>query len=335
MSETFRFDFAALLLEQFAASKGWHSPVISRVETQVLYPESSILTDMRITLEDGRVILCVNSIEVSAKPEQVFERQELLCGCLDLPIDGVAYIGAYTCDSLEPFILLDSRFITRNGQHFLWSDIYPLLKGNSNPLVISVCTGFEKMGLASSPPDADTLARFSELESEWIEVPPAVHNRGAIINFEDVTIDPVNHWVWRNGQKIELTAKEYRLLLFMVQNANQVLSREMINKNAFDNTLDNNSNIIDVYFSYLRNKIEKGFTDKLIYTVRGKGYILKGVERDSSKVYSKHRSTTQVQSAKTQIVEPDITSIFSQQFQNRNTYSDCTSVSETIDDIKI
>jgi DNA-binding winged helix-turn-helix (wHTH) protein len=122
----------------------------------------------------------------------------------------------------------------------------------------------------------------AETSATIVESIAALHadqDRGAIIYFDELKIDPVNHWVWRGLQKINLTKKEYDLLLYMVHNSNQILSREMINEHAFENTLDIRSNIIDVYVNYLRNKLDKSFSTKLIHTVRGQGYILNGSDK--------------------------------------------------------
>lgn len=81
--------------------------------------------------------------------------------------------------------------------------------------------------------------------------------------------------VLRDGQKISLTAKEFQLLEFMMRNKNRVVSRADIAINVWDIDFDTNTNIIDVYISYLRNKIDKPFEKKLIQTQVGMGYILK------------------------------------------------------------
>ena len=102
--------------------------------------------------------------------------------------------------------------------------------------------------------------------------------RGAVMYFDDLKLDPVSHWVWRAEQRIEVTAKEYSLLLYFMRNPGVVISREMINDNVFEGAVDRSSNIIDVYVSYLRNKVDKDFTSKLIHTVRGEGYILRTID---------------------------------------------------------
>jgi DNA-binding response OmpR family regulator len=100
-------------------------------------------------------------------------------------------------------------------------------------------------------------------------------DRGAELYFADLRLDPVGHKVWRKDKEIDLTAKEYALLEYFMRNPNQVLTRTMIAEHVWDYTFDSFTNIIDVYVNYLRKKIDRDFDKKLIYTVRGAGYVLK------------------------------------------------------------
>jgi len=100
-------------------------------------------------------------------------------------------------------------------------------------------------------------------------------DRGAEIYFADLRLDPVGHKVWRGNKEIELTAKEYALLEYLMRNPNQILTRTMIAEHVWDYTFDSFTNIIDVYVNYLRKKVDKDYDKKLIHTVRGVGYVLK------------------------------------------------------------
>jgi len=100
-------------------------------------------------------------------------------------------------------------------------------------------------------------------------------DRGARIYFADLRLDPVLHKVWRNEEEIDLTAKEYELLEYLVRHPNEVISRNMIAEAVWEGGFDTFTNIIDVYINYLRKKIDRGHARKLIHTVRGVGYILK------------------------------------------------------------
>jgi two-component system, OmpR family, copper resistance phosphate regulon response regulator CusR len=100
-------------------------------------------------------------------------------------------------------------------------------------------------------------------------------DRGAEISFADLRLDPVSHKVWRGKTEIELTAKEYGLLEYLMRNTNTVLSRAMIADHVWDYAFDSFTNIIDVYVNYLRKKVDKDFAVKLIHTVRGQGYVMR------------------------------------------------------------
>jgi heavy metal response regulator len=91
----------------------------------------------------------------------------------------------------------------------------------------------------------------------------------------DLRVDPVTRQVTRGNKRIELTAKEYALLEFLLRRRDQVLSRAVIAQHVWGVDFDTFTNVIDVYVNYLRKKIDNGFTPKLIHSVRGVGYVLK------------------------------------------------------------
>ena len=94
----------------------------------------------------------------------------------------------------------------------------------------------------------------------------------------DLELDPVSHRVWRAGQEITLTNKEFALLEFLLRNANQVLTRTGIIEHVWDVHYDSMTNIVDVHIRALRAKIDRNFSPPLIHTVRGVGYVLKTEE---------------------------------------------------------
>lgn len=97
----------------------------------------------------------------------------------------------------------------------------------------------------------------------------------AVIHIDDLEINTANHLVKRDGKDIQLSAREYALLEYLAYNKNKVLSRSDIVEHIYHEEAEMDSNVVDVYINYLRNKIDKGFKTKLIHTVRGAGYILK------------------------------------------------------------
>jgi two-component system copper resistance phosphate regulon response regulator CusR len=98
---------------------------------------------------------------------------------------------------------------------------------------------------------------------------------GNILSFLDLEVNLNNYEVTRGGKKIDLTQKEFALLVYLLQNKDRVVSRIEIAEKVWDITFDTGTNIIDVYVNFLRRKIDKDFSQKLIHTQTGVGYILK------------------------------------------------------------
>jgi DNA-binding response OmpR family regulator len=102
--------------------------------------------------------------------------------------------------------------------------------------------------------------------------------QGNILSAADLQMDLDSKEVSRGGKKIFLTAKEFQLLEYLLKNRNRVVSRADIAERVWDVDFDTKTNVIDVYINYLRKKIDKDFSPKLIHTQVGMGYILKEEE---------------------------------------------------------
>lgn len=98
----------------------------------------------------------------------------------------------------------------------------------------------------------------------------------SMIEIGDLVINMATREVKRRGRDILLSAKEYVLLEFLAINKNKVLSRTVLSEHLYDYNFDLDSNVIDVFIHRIRNKIDKGFERKLIHSLRGSGYMLKG-----------------------------------------------------------
>ena len=95
------------------------------------------------------------------------------------------------------------------------------------------------------------------------------------IRFKDIVMDRDRHEVRRGGKEIALTAKEYALLEYLLLHRNKVHTRDELFNGVWGSDFLGDSNLIDVYIRYLRGKLEEGFDEKLISTVRGIGYSIK------------------------------------------------------------
>jgi len=97
----------------------------------------------------------------------------------------------------------------------------------------------------------------------------------AILQIADLRLDPSQRLVFRGGEKIDLTPKEFSLLDYFMRNPGRVLTRTMIAEHVWDYDFDTMTNVIDVYVNYLRKKIDAGREQSLIQTIRGGGYVLR------------------------------------------------------------
>ena len=100
-------------------------------------------------------------------------------------------------------------------------------------------------------------------------------NRSNVYTIADLSLDSNTRTVTRAGKNIDLTAKEFSLLEYMMRNKGVVLSREMIENNLWNYDYEGGTNVVDVYVGYLRKKMDTGFSQKLIHTVWGTGWVLK------------------------------------------------------------
>ena len=118
------------------------------------------------------------------------------------------------------------------------------------------------------------LARRGEIE------------RLPVLEVDDLRLDPVNHRVWRGGQEIELSAKEFWLLATLMRHPGRAMSRQQLLDHAWDSAYEAHSNVVDVYIGYLRDKVDRPFQQHSIETVRGVGYRLVPSSNDTATEFS-------------------------------------------------
>jgi two-component system OmpR family response regulator len=122
---------------------------------------------------------------------------------------------------------------------------------------------------------------FSELLAR-VEV--LARRRGArseetVLRVGDLELDRLSHQVRRGEEEISLQPREFRLLEYLMKHAGQVVTRTMLLENVWDYHFDPQTNVIDVHISRLRAKIDKGFAQPLLHTVRGAGYMIRDGSR--------------------------------------------------------
>src|SRR4051794_5492763 len=117
---------------------------------------------------------------------------------------------------------------------------------------------------------SELLARVQALIRRATKAPEPTR-----LTVADLTLDLLTREVRRAGQKIELQAREFSLLEFLMRHAGRVVTKTMILEHVWDYSFDPQTNVVDVLVFRLRNKIDKEFPKKLLHTIRGVGYVLK------------------------------------------------------------
>jgi len=117
---------------------------------------------------------------------------------------------------------------------------------------------------------------FSELLARIEVLPRRAGAQEAVTRLKvaDLEMDLVARKVTRSGQLLDLTAREFRLLEFLMRHAGRVVTRTMLLESVWDLYFDPQTNVIDVHVSRLRQAVDRGFAQPLIHTVRGSGYVL-------------------------------------------------------------
>jgi len=193
----------------------------------------------------------------------------------------VAYDGQEALDFAETYpydlILLDILLPQKNGYEVIRElrekrILTPVLMLTAKDAIEDKILGLD-MGAddyLTKPFDfGELLARIRALLRRETQDKPIILKAG------DLTLNPKTHIVKRAGKLIHLTSREYRLLEFLLRRKNQILTRDEIIDHVWDSSFESMTNIVDVYIRYLRQKIDTGFSKKLIHTVRGIGYCLK------------------------------------------------------------
>jgi two-component system copper resistance phosphate regulon response regulator CusR len=177
-------------------------------------------------------------------------------------------------------IILDLMLPKKSGMQVLQE----LRKEKSTPVLILTAKGqLENKidGLNAGADDyltkpfalAECIARVRSLVRR-----AQVERPSNVLTAADLTLDQMQHNVRRGSALIELTAKEFKLLEYLLRNKDVVVTRSAIIEHIWEITFDSETNVLDVYMTRLRKKIDDGFEQKLIHTVRGVGYVLREPE---------------------------------------------------------
>ncbi|MGN7310146.1 response regulator transcription factor [Alkalicoccobacillus gibsonii] len=154
------------------------------------------------------------------------------------------------------------------------NDQTPVIMLTARDTVIDKVSGLDlgANDYVTKPFDIEELLARIRVHLRGVQTLKHEENR---LKIADLEINTSSHEVTRAKKEISLTAREYELLLFFVNHPHQVLSRDQLLQKVWGYDYMGDSNIVDVYVRYLRQKIDKDVSHKLIHTVRGVGYMLK------------------------------------------------------------
>ena len=173
-------------------------------------------------------------------------------------------------------IILDMMLPAKHGREVLRE-----LRGRgfATPVVALTALGTTRDKVAGLDAGADDYVTKPFSFAELMARVRAVARRKAgrtenVLTVADLALDRLSRVVKRAGQRIDLTATEFALLEFLMRNEGIVMSRTLIAESVWDMNFDPLTNVIDVHISHLRRKVDRGFSPRLIHTVKGAGYVL-------------------------------------------------------------
>ena len=186
---------------------------------------------------------------------------------------------ALTAAAATPFdaIVLDIMLSGRDGLSVLrqlreWRNTTPVLllsaRGEVDERVDGLNAGADDY-LPKPFVVAELIARIRALGRRGGEA------KSTVLRLADLTLDTMTRQAKRGDKVFELTAREFRLLEFLLRSAGRICTRTAILEKVWDYSFDPGSNIVDVYIKRLREKFDESFEQKLFHTVRGVGYVLK------------------------------------------------------------
>lgn len=217
-----------------------------------------------------RILLVDDEIKYAASLQKVLQSEGY---AVDVAHDGEAAYERIVDEEYD-LVLLDIGLPKLNG-----IELSKQLRSEKNLVPILMLTARDAtkdtvVGLDSGADDY--LVKPFEVE-ELMARMRSLLRRGSpdpslILEVEDLQLDPASRRVQRAGQDLDLSAKEYALLEFLMRHNGHILSKQQILDHVWDGELDPFSNVVDVYIGYVRNKVDKPHKIKLLRTVKGMGY---------------------------------------------------------------
>ncbi|WP_020595764.1 response regulator transcription factor [Spirosoma panaciterrae] len=195
---------------------------------------------------------------------------------VDVAYDGRAGLSFFRRDIYD-IIILDVNIPLLNG-----FDLCQLIRSENEIVPVLMLTALDSLSDKADGFNAgadDYLAKPFEFQELLLRLRALTRRNGPKqkqrLQLADLELNLDTKTVARAGKRIDLTTREYALLEYLMLNKGKIISRVDISERVWSLNLDSSTNVIDVYISYLRKKIDKDFSPKLLHTIVGMGYVLR------------------------------------------------------------
>ncbi len=195
---------------------------------------------------------------------------------VEVAYDGRTGLSLFRRDSYD-IIILDVNLPQMNG-----FDLCRAIRSENEAVPVLMLTALDSMADKSDGFHAgadDYLAKPFEFQELLLRLRALTRRNGSkpkqVLRLADLELNLDSKTVTRAGKRIDLTTREHALIEYLMLNKGKIISRVDISERVWSLDFDNNSNVIDVYISYLRKKIDKDFSPKLLHTIVGMGYVLR------------------------------------------------------------
>lgn len=195
---------------------------------------------------------------------------------IEAAFDGRMGLSLFRKDSYD-IIILDVNLPQING-----FELCRLIRSENEAVPVLMLTALDSLADKADGFNAgadDYLAKPFEFQELLLRIRALTRRNGPkqkqVLRLADLELNLDAKTVTRAGQRIDLTTREYSLMEYFMLNKGKIISRVDISERVWNLNFDSNTNVIDVYISYLRKKIDKDFSPKLLHTIVGMGYVLR------------------------------------------------------------
>ncbi|MEZ0541333.1 response regulator transcription factor [Fibrella arboris] len=178
--------------------------------------------------------------------------------------------------------IYDIIILDVNLPHITGFELCRLIRAENETVPVLILTALDSLADKADGFNAgadDYLAKPFEFQELLLRVRALTRRNGPkhkqILRLADLELNLDTKTVTRAGKRIDLTTREYALMEYLMLNKGKTISRVDISERVWSLNFDTNTNVIDVYISYLRKKIDKGFSTRLLHTIVGTGYVLR------------------------------------------------------------